>query len=517
MTDTINTTQQSEEVTTSHQEGVSGTDANNHVSISLQEITTTNQGGIPSEEEAPLQETPEWLEGGEFPTEALPSVIKDIAESLASVNQIDVALPAMAAIATLSGAIGKSVMVHDASPGWKTPCNLYVIAGAPKSYGKGASGSVTKPLLDASLEFQRRFKTNNMPALMAEEILLTANQKKIKKALLSQSNKPAAEEEEEYPSPLSVVTARLEEVKNLLKYQPTYHIGAATGPALEEALYRNNDQLFSYSAEAGDMISIALGKFGGSDLDLLLAGYSMDDIASARISRGMKSLKPCLSALWMAQPSLLSKLYASKDVLDRGLSARVLSFIVSHDEIPKDNGENRSVDAIISEAWKNCITTTLSQRDEPRVILATPEAKEEFRNWHNHAVELRNGPFQDIEGELGRWRENAIRIAGVLAVAEGQNEISGLVATQAIQILKWCVRHSLTLLSSGRITRMNERKDRLRSLLSKGQVTIRTLTKNHGFTKTELQLIASETPEEFLIETLRPSVGRPSEIMKLIL
>jgi hypothetical protein len=266
------------------------------------------------------------------------------------------------------------------------------------------------------------------------------------------------------------------------------------------------------------VIAIALGKYTGrqrGDLNLLLAGYSWDENPTARIGRGFKDITPCISLFWMGQPSLLRELYASPAVIERGLAGRVLSFIVQHDEIPFDDGEERHIDASLYAAWESCIDQTLEMRDDPRTLSVLPEAKELFTKWHNHSVKLRRGEFWDIEGTLSRWRENAIRIAGVLAVASGAEEITIEIAQDSIRICRWAVLNSLEMLQAGRADRIRQRLRRLQDLLIEGAMTVRDLTKNHGFTKAELERIAEAHPTRFLFETHQPSTGRPSKKMKL--
>lgn len=216
------------------------------------------------------------------------------------------------------------------------------------------------------------------------------------------------------------------------------------------------------------------------------------------------------------QPSLLRELYASEEVLERGLSARVLAFKVEHEEIPEDDGILRETDTARFTAWNDCIRTVLRDRGNPSIFTCTPEARELFRTWHNEAVKLRNGSFRDIEGELGRWRENAIRLSGILAVAAGEVEITGKLAADAIRLCRWCVFSSLSLLASGRTARMAENKQRLFELLKDGPVTVRELKRSHGFQAAELRHITGLNPDDFILETHKPeNGGRPSEIMWL--
>ena len=455
------------------------------------------------------------LDAGPFPIDALPPVMRDIAESLAEVHQIDVALPGMAAVATLSGAIGKSVKVTGAANGRDTPCNVFIIAGAPKSYGKGASSHAVQPILDASKELYDDFQENERGALLAERAVL----EKVQKKLIAECAESVELTGSADRTKLNETMQRLDAIEGLLKWPPSFHIGAATGAALEETLCRNDEQIFSYSPEAGDVVRVALGRYtkdGAADFDLLLSGYSVESVSPARAGRGFKNLTPCISTLWLVQPSLLRELYASEEVLERGLSARVLAFKVEHEAIPLDDGILREIDSVRFAAWNDLIREVLRDRENPAVFTCTPEARDLFRTWHNEAVQLRNGSFRDIEGELGRWRENAIRLSGILAVAAGEIEITEKLAADAIRLCKWCVFSSLSLLASGRAARMAENKTRLFDLLKDGPVTIRELKRSHGFQAAELRHIASLNMDDFILETHKPeSGGRPSEVMRL--
>ncbi len=469
------------------------------------------------EEPKPAADQGDHLDAGPFPLDALPDVMRRVAESLADVHQISVELPGMAALATLSGAIGKSVTVSGAVNGRDTHCNLFVIAGAPKSYGKGAASMSAKPILDASAERLEHFMQFERADLQTERELL----ERIKKKQLTD----CANEMESVGScnkePLNRTNAELERITWLLesKARPGYHVGACTGAALEEHLARNDETAFSFSPEAGDMVRIALGKYskdGSADFDLFLSGYSVEHYSSGRAGRGFKSLTPCLSSLWMCQPSLLRELYGSAEGLERGLTARVLAFVCEHDEIPEDDGVLREVDQDAFRAWNQIIRQTLESRGNPRILPTDPAAREAFRRFHNEAVKLRNGLLRDVEGEAGRWRENAIRISGVLAVAAGCDRITEGLALDAVRLCRWAVFSGLSLLASGRSARQSEQAGRLRELLAAGPVTVRDLHRRHGFSKSTIQHLATVYPDDFILEIVKTeTAGRPAEIMRL--
>jgi len=457
------------------------------------------------------------LEPGTFPLDALPEGMRTVAASLADVHQIDVALPAMAALATLSGAIGKSVTVSGAVNGRDTHCNLFIIAGAPKSYGKGAASTAAKPIVEASADVLEQFMQNERADLQTEVELLEGQKKK----QLKECGAMLEEFGECDKTKLSETNAKLEQITWLLetKARPGFHVGACTGAALEEHLSRNDETAFSFSPEAGDMVRIALGKYskdGSGDFDLFLSGYSVESYSSGRVGRGFKSLTPCLSSLWMCQPSLLRELYGSTEGLERGLTARVLAFCCEHETIPEDDGILREVDRAAFETWDHLIRNILENRKSPQILQTDPAAREAFLQWHNESVKLRNGLLRDVEGEAGRWRENAIRIAGVLAVAAGAERITERIAADAIRLCRWAVFSGLSLLASGRTARQSEQRIKLLLILEAGPVTARDLHRRHGVSKSTIRHLITVCPDDFILETIKPEgAGRPSEVVRL--
>ncbi len=75
-----------------------------------------------------------------FPIWALPDKLRAVVENLAARNQTPVCLPAMSALAVLSGAVGKSAVVRGGFKDMLTLLNLYVLAIAMRGSGKGNTG-----------------------------------------------------------------------------------------------------------------------------------------------------------------------------------------------------------------------------------------------------------------------------------------------------------------------------------------------------------------------------------------
>lgn len=483
-----------------------------------------------SSEEADIS-SPTFEPGG-FPLDALGETQRRIVESTSEVFQIAPELPGMASIATMAAAIGKSYVVQDATNGRETHCNLYVIAGAPKSYGKGACAVIAGPLIAASSELAEAFKLNDRPELVQEQRVLEKKMANTISLLAKVGGKNAEllseHEKEQLRGELVEMQKRFDHIEPLVKQLPSYWIGSSTSAAFAEFLARNDGVIFSYSLEAGELVRIALGKFSkdnAADFDLLLSGYTVEVLRETRIIRGDNQLLPCVSVLWFCQPFLLRELYANEEALERGLTARVLPFAVEHAVIPYDDGVSRCVNEQARAEWDGLIRRILEGRNERHFIQCSREAREVFRAFHNEAVDYRNGHYRDIEGELGRWRENAVRVSGGLCVEDGLTkgtDGSQLILTpeqaeRGVRIARWAHLSGLRFMERGRTERQFARVEKLQGVLARqyrGTATLADLKKRNGFENAEVIQLATAFPLVLKYEK-HETGGRPSETVSL--
>lgn len=465
---------------------------------------------------------------GPFPLECLPNVMRAEVETVAKTYELPPELPGMAALATLAGAIGKGAVVRGAVNGRDTHCNLFIWIAAPKSFGKGSAAGVVRPLLELSQQLGADFREHEMPDIrarlkVAEKqsaiLVIQIATGKDNKKLMTQAEKSEARD------CLVKVEKEVAELKRLSDGLPSYHAGSATGAALAMVLRRNDGMVFSYSPEAGDMIRVALGRYtadGKADADLLLSGYTVEPFKENRVGRGEVDIIPCITTLWFCQPSLMREIIGNDEAFERGLTARALMFCCEREgPIPFDDGIIRSLNEAAIEAWQESLTKAVKLREalEPLVIECSPEAREVFRSFHNEAVVYRNGNFRDIEAELGRWRENAIRIAGVLAVAEEVTTITEEIANRAITLARWTHLSGLAFINAGAEARRRSRLDRIIDLIKEadGCITLRRLRDSHGFGEAEVEHLATIFPSKLIVEDRPGGVkgGRPSRIVKL--
>lgn len=484
----------------------------------------------PPPAEPPVSE----LEPGGFPLHALSPAMRDMAEDLASVHRVPVQLPAMCAVGIVSGALGNAYTLTGAVDGKDCHGNLYIIPAAPKSSGKGSvANALVRPLLDASAELAAAFKQHQLPRLKADKAILEkrvgvlVNELATGKTGTGTNRQPMGEAERaETRRELEQAHEQLAEIEPLLSALPTYWLGNATSEAMAAQFARNNPGLFCYSAEGGETVRVLLGKYRGddkADLDLYLSGYTVEPWRSDRIGRGVCQITPCLAMLLLVQPSILRELVGNEEAFERGMTARLLTFTVET-EPQEDDGSTRRVSETAEAAWNQLIRGILAQREalagKAHRIVCTPEAREVFRQFHNEGVRLRRGEFRDVEAELGRWRENAIRLAIGQCVADSieTQALTGEQATRAVEIMRWCARSALQITNAARMQKRGKRADELHALLAskpRGEETLRNLDKSHGFKPEEVHALAGQFPERFTVERKEGTGGRPSPVLRL--
>ena len=96
---------------------------------------------------------------GEFPTEALSPLVRELVTEISQVYQIPPQMPAMAALAMVGAAVGKRYKLVGAVNGQESFPNLYVVAIAPRGGGKGSVGkAIVEPLFEAERAMSARFQ-----------------------------------------------------------------------------------------------------------------------------------------------------------------------------------------------------------------------------------------------------------------------------------------------------------------------------------------------------------------------
>jgi hypothetical protein len=426
----------------------------------------------------------------------------------------------MASIAVIGGALGRGFVAVNAAPGCETYPNIFALNVALRSTGKGITGKhIAGPLIEANSSLQMHYRESVLPSL--------------KVSLRNLRNQLEAGYKEEHINEqrLAEIERGLEALQLQIKHPPALYTGSATGAATSELLARNDEQLLFYSPEAGDALKVALGRFtadNSADIDLLLSGYSVESFSESRVSRGNKHFEhPCISILWLVQPSLLADLIGDEKAVDRGLTARFLYAAPPATDIPHDDGHLIEVPAAAIERWGELVRRLLAYRGQTSTHIGChAEAQEIFRAYHNEMVNVRNGIYRDIQGDLGRARENAIRVALGQCVADAVDagrtprEITPEQAERAVRIARYSYGQYISVMAPVREAKRTKRIARLIELCqqSGGSLTINDLERRHSFSRETLEELVTRYPQSVKIETTTPgsSGGRPSEIVRLI-
>jgi len=480
-------------------------------------IQTVEDPSFPTQETLP-EPNPD-LTQGEFPLDALNTTQREIVARVSETYLQHPSLAGIASLAVIGGALGRGFVAVNAAPGCETYPNIFALNIALRSTGKGITGKhIAGPLIDANSSLQMDYRESVLPCL------------KVSLRNLANQREAGYKEEPINEQRLAEIERDIENLQLQIKHPPALYTGSATGAATSELLARNDEQLLFYSPEAGDALKVALGRFtadNSADIDLLLSGYSVESFSESRVSRGNKHFeRPCISVLWLVQPSLLADLIGDEKAVDRGLTARFLYAAPPVTDIPYDDGRQVEVPAAAIERWGELVRRLLAYRGQTTFHVGChPEAQEIFRAYHNEMVDLRNGNHRDIQGDLGRARENAIRVALGQCVADAvdagriPNEITPEQAERAVRIVRFSYGQYISVMAPIREAKWAKRLTRLTDLCrhSGGFRTVSDLIRSNSFSRETILELVRRYPQYLKIETTTPgrSGGRPSEIVRL--
>ena len=458
----------------------------------------------------------------EFPRTSFKGILKQFPEAVAEVNDVDPAMCFMSALAAISGAVGKSYQATNGSKHGGTYLNLYTLISATSSCGKGViMGNMLNPLHQFEQVIQDEFEME-IPRLKANLEQLKAEKQKILKG--SDKNSLSSTQER-----LVDVQGKIDEIspdEKSLRGPKPFFIDNASPEAMGVALQEAGGVLFSASSEAGDIFSNMQGKYSnqGNDFTLILKGFSGDPAESRRVGRAnVKIQEPCLSSLWMAQPSVVGKLIHDRDASSQGLTARIL-YIEGEMIIEEETMEEISIDPSIKESWAQKIEEILSIRKKPQhphKMRFTNEARKYLLGFHNQRRMETHGDLSAYRNELGKSREIAMRVAGLLAIAESENsqpdEINEDQTKRAVDIVKFCQQKLMNEIKTGRILSLNEFRTQLLKVLQdkeNKEETMRELGRS-GYRKEEIEEVVATYNKIFEIVVTKGKRGRSSRILRL--
>jgi hypothetical protein len=453
-----------------------------------------------------------------FPVDLLYEPIRSYVIDIATALNLPCALPAIASLGTVSASLGKGLEIQT-GPELIARGNIFAIPAAKSGTGKTiGTRALLKPLFGFQKELTERWKKENAPGKQQRGIL-ELEIKQLQRQCASKEDKSQLKQK------LTQKYAELDQLNEELKPLPQLVIDDTTVEAAAVALAQNNEQIFSFSSDAGKAIQNLEGRYAkqGSLIEdnIYLRAHSGDYIVVNRISRDPIILdSPCMTLLWFVQPDLLERLMRNPRLAAGGFLARCL--ICNTKAEPTPLPASLDDDSVIASEWRDqydgliwTLCATYLKTPEPLRIPYSNEASRLIRAYHNGLVPRRRNDLSDINAIAARWHEQVWRVMiGLHAVRHGP------AAQRAIGIVKWNVEEALQLLQPARDERQSDILHKLIKFVEErhhGVATLRELAR-HGFSHSEVKTLVETFPNQLAIETPAsgPNGGRPSPTLRII-
>jgi hypothetical protein len=405
-----------------------------------------------------------------FPIDALPPILRRMAEEVADVATVPPVLPACQALGIVSAALGSGLAIPSDRER-NTFGNLYLIPAAESGSGK----SVTfKSMMVPVYEYQDELRANAQAShrqLKVELFKLKGTLKRV------QSDEYALNEDE-----LSTLIARQEYIEKELQKWPKVICEDVTQAKLQVLLAANDERIFSASADARQVIQAVLNGKGDNPY---LKAWSGDSTDVDRISRDAVPLRePRMAILWCPQPDLLMEMYSKRTLTDNGFLPRVLPCLV--DAPPMLIGtQTRRVSDKTKADWADLVrglfTTYHANHGGPFMLRRTDKAQSALVDYYNSIVERRRSELADVGPFAARWAEQAWRLAIVLHAGTYGADATKMVvksatAENAIALMRFFAEHQLDLLRRTRANAKTETEQAIFNALAlKSEITVRDL------------------------------------------
>jgi len=460
-----------------------------------------------------------------FPLDKLPPAAANMARDIVRVMRGPDSLAGCCVLGALSAALGARLDVRS-GPGRVTRGNLYILASAESGSGKSETfRHAIAPLLEYEGEILRRWAEQEKPGLEAKREMLQADLVRLRKQAANPKSK----------TPRADTCAQIEEATRKLRsvqeklHGPRLVIEDVTSQKLAVLLAAHGECLASLSADAGEVVSILLGRYSGNvkrtDESVYLKAFTGDPCRVDRQNSETIILqRPCLSALWLTQPDKLADLLAERSLTDGGLIPRLLSCHTNCRPlaIVEDAEEFAPAVAAAYRAMIRELLESFRLSPAPVTIEARPDARRAMNEHYNSIVDRwHNGEVRDVGSFVLRWTEQAWRIAvclhaGKHGAGAGDKALELDTAQEAIVIADWFAGQQLEILAASRDAGRRDKRERVLALLvdKPAGITARDVQRAHITNDAEeaRQLLATMEAEGTLRSKEKETGGRPVRV-----
>ncbi len=373
-----------------------------------EEATTAEEPPPYTEADVPADElrpTGEWLPPSAFftadlppfPTEALPSWVRDEVEALAEATQTPVDLPAMASLAVLAVACQGKV-VCNVRPGWTEPVNIYGVTALPS----GSRKSNVMSTLAAPIEAHERGEAERLlPDVARGESLYKTSKARLEQ-LQTQAARAKADEADRLAEEAALAAVEFAGLK--VPSLPRLLADDVTPEKMASLLVANGGRMAVLSPEA-DLFDLMSGRYGNQpNFGVFLKGHSGDNLRVDRIGRAPEFVRnPAITLGLAVQPDVLRGLVATPSLRGRGLLARFLyAWPVSN--MGRRTVEPTPVDPAITMTYERAMAA----------LLALPRGLDEDGTPAPHVLKPDTGAYAALM-DFATWVEPELAESGQLS------------------------------------------------------------------------------------------------------
>ncbi len=466
--------------------------------------------------------------GPEFPTDVLPTWLRNYVEALSVFTQTPAGLSAGVVLVLIAVAIHKAFQIQP-RPGWNEPLNIYWLGLAEPASRKSAIFQATKTPLDT---FERIEAERMAPVIRQARSKFEILAKQRGEFITSVAKAKDASERDHLLRQIAEIDEEI--AANPVPAEPRKVVQDVTPERLGTLMLQNDGRIGVIDSE-GDFLDIIGGRYanrGQANLGLFLKAHAGDDHRIDRGNRPSEHLRrPAISFGVLAQPAVFDGLLAQPTFRGRGLLGRFL-----YDK-PASNLGNREIDPPevpfpIEDEYFRQMTRLLKlpvNRDDagdiaPATIVLPEDAAEIFR-------EVRQGIETDLceFGRLsslldwgGKISGQTARLAGILHVADcvgNEREVSANCAKSAMQgaveLGRYYIEHAVVMFGLMGGEKSKEASKRILHTIRKSE--FQTFTKRDLFEKVKGTFPKAEDLDEplrllenhgFIADITRPPSGK---------
>ena len=352
----------------------------------------------------------------DFPSEFLPSLGREMVETVAEVNQVDIGMVAGCYLAILSIALAKKAEVDLITH--REPLNLFINNIAESGHRKSSTlNAISLPIY----EYQKERGVEIEP-----EITEALTEHKIREKRLAKIQDECAKakdlEEQRRLSEEAKFLA-LEINKNPVPKKPVYICDDVTTEALAGLMADNNERIGVVSAEGG-IFSILAGLYSEKNVnfDIALKGHAGDPWACHRIGRGAKSMeRPSLTMCLCVQPEVIREIGRNRKFRGKGLLARFL-YCHCKPQVGFRERQFKNIPDSLKESFAGHIKALMDipLPDEPALLRLSGDGQRLWDEFYNDdEISMRPGGELESLKDWGSKLPGAVaRIAGLLHLAK---------------------------------------------------------------------------------------------------